>query len=204
MGQTCSCVQVVEAPTMNDPESGMGDVGRHGSCPDPLIYDMVRRSSTHHHAKGQHHLLYRKGRSHIEFKESAEKSANPHTTQLILRRLKPEHSHMPSSTHIYAIRSPDMERPEQRPTQGVTTEITGTDEQENTSLSISTLPITTKTARPKTSSTTTTRSSSVATKFASSASSKQAVSITMQSDNDLALDPYTPTHMAPAPKKSGM
>jgi len=173
---------------MNDPESGMGVVGRHGSCPDPLIYDLVRRSSSNHHSKGQHHLLYRKGKAHIEFKESKDKKGSSHTTRLILRRIKPEHSHLPSTTHIYAIRSADVERPEQRPKELIP-EAMGSDVPDiNIAHAVATAtPATTTTRSPPS--------------IAKNSTTLLPSTAPLLADMDPSLDPYTPAHMAPQPRK---
>lgn len=101
MGQTCSCVQAIEVtapPPLTDHEPEPAP-----SCPDPLVYDLVRRNNPF--PRGQHYLLYRKNKQPLDIVEDP---SPPQATRLLVR----EHN---GATQIYALRHPDVERPEQRP-----------------------------------------------------------------------------------------
>mmetsp|Transcript_41439 Transcript_41439/g.58315 ORF Transcript_41439/g.58315 Transcript_41439/m.58315 type:complete len:346 (+) Transcript_41439:86-1123(+) len=111
MGQSCSCVQVVEAPPPPNEKQGERNIS---SCPDPMVYDMVRRTSQ---SRGQYHLLYKKGKSPNEI------DVQPLVpSRLVLRKVKAEQQ---QSNHIYAIRSPDVEQA--RPTNRIATKKTEPD-----------------------------------------------------------------------------
>ena len=65
MGNSCcvnSSVEVVEPPTENN-ETEQRPLHAN-SCPDPLVYDLVRRNNPNYPTKtgGQHKLLYKKGK----------------------------------------------------------------------------------------------------------------------------------------------
>jgi hypothetical protein len=132
MGNTCTSSCTSSVVNSVDPQAPADEQhpshgGPHTSCPDPLVYDLVRRNNPHAATHvGQHHLLYNKKTAHqysgttrstsnVEtaggFGTEVEEASPTTTTRLVLRKLKPE-----SHTHIYAIRSSETDRPEQRPT----------------------------------------------------------------------------------------
>lgn len=122
MGNSCSCVSngavVVETPRH-------GTDGSHGEncvedqhslhqCPDPLIYDLVRRSNPNFPSVvGQQHLLYKKGKPPLDLAQQQERlnaggeEGHHQSTRLVMRNYDSSH------THIFAIRS--TESSEQRP-----------------------------------------------------------------------------------------
>jgi len=116
MGQNCSCVQDVA----EDAHGRSGPAGESvppyavTPCPDPIVNAMVRRNNPPN--KGQHYLLYKKGRapSDITFSETDETKKK--TTRLVKRKIKPESN---NTTQVYAIRSAEERKcsvvSEQRP-----------------------------------------------------------------------------------------
>lgn len=138
MGNTCACASAANGAIEPNSNSLTAADEQHPlhSCPDPLVYDLVRRHNPHAATQnGQHHLLYNKKNSHYHNITTPKQAATPiavtatgevehelelqgddddpgatTTTRLVLRKLKPE-----AHTHIYAIRSPETDRPEQRP-----------------------------------------------------------------------------------------
>ena len=120
----------------------------------------------------------------------------PTTTRLILRRVKPEHSHLPSTAHIYAIRSHDDRRPEQRPTKnGEEGDVIGlSSEQRRSESPVGSEP---KQAPVDALAQSTTSGAHTATGVAA-ASTPRAV----YTEPDLSVDPYTPKEMAPEPQTS--
>ena len=120
MGNSCSCVTngavVVEPPRhAHDGFHGENTAEEQNAlhyCPDPLIYDLVRRDNPNFPPPiGQHQLLYKKGKPPVDLTQpgvntNAEKGKHQ-STRLVVRNKESSHS------HIYAIRS--TESSEQRP-----------------------------------------------------------------------------------------
>ena len=139
-------------------------------CPDPLVYDLVRRNNPNYPSMsiGQHHLLYKKGKPPVDLlfdTATTGKNTQQKSTRLVVRK------HESSHTQIYAIRSTEPHS-EQRPP----------DEELSP-------PRRHKPKQPQ-------------------QSQQQRSKVTMMtpkspSEPDLAIDPYTPQHMAAPPIQQG-
>lgn len=120
MGNSCSCLTsgaVVVEPPRSAHDGFYGENGAEEQhaihhCPDPIVYDLVRRNNPNFPPPiGQHHLLYKKGKPPVDLTQAgvdtnADKS-QLQSTRLVVRNNESSHS------HIYAIRS--TESSEQRP-----------------------------------------------------------------------------------------
>ena len=130
MGNTCSCNvkhSVVSEPFHRTLDTARADGSAEEQrpvhhCPDPLVYEMVRRNNPNFPPTiGQHHLLYKKGKPPIDLSQQQHRTKNANTsamtpsggtkdyrsTKLVIR------NNESSQTHIYAVRS--LEPSEQRP-----------------------------------------------------------------------------------------
>mmetsp|Transcript_4432 Transcript_4432/g.6392 ORF Transcript_4432/g.6392 Transcript_4432/m.6392 type:complete len:379 (-) Transcript_4432:190-1326(-) len=172
MGQGCSCAEIaVEDNYRGKRDEQYPHAYAVTPCPDPVMYDLVRRNNPQ--TRGQHYLLYKKGRAPMDIIFSETDEMKKKTTKLVIRKSKPDLN----STQVYAIRSNDEQKlslAEQRPEQR----------------RVSSHTASSSTPHP-----------SHASIIEKKKRNVYVEAEDYEDDTDLTVDPYLPRNMLPKPKK---